>query len=71
MGTDRLGHLGQGAGASGFTNSDAIDMVVSRGANLNAKAVNKGEQPGPPDGFIVGPLPTSDAARIYISSKTN
>ena len=71
MGTDRLGHLGQGAGASGFTNSDAIDMVVGRGANLNAKAVNKGEQPGPPDGFIVGPLPTSDAARIYISSKTN
>lgn len=71
MGSDRLGHLGQGAGASGFTNSDAIDMVVGRGANLNAKAVNKGEQAGPPDGFIVGPLPTSDAARIYISSKTN
>tara|TARA_B100001094_G_scaffold321534_2_gene369420 strand:- start:320 stop:1342 length:1023 start_codon:yes stop_codon:yes gene_type:complete len=71
MGSDRLGHLGTGAGASGFSNSDAIDMVVGRGANLNAKAVNKGEQPGPPNGFIVGPLPTSDAARIYISSKTN
>ena len=46
-------------------------MVVGRGANPNHKKVAKGEQPGPPDGFIVGPLPTSDAARIYISSKTN
>lgn len=71
MGSDRLGHLGTGAGASGYSNSDAIDMVVGRGANLNSRAVNKGEQAGPPDGFIVGPLPTSDAARIYISSKTN
>lgn len=71
MGTDRLGHLGTGAGSSGFSNSDAIDIVVGRGANLNSRKVAKGEQPGPPDGFIVGPLPTSDAARIYISSKTN
>jgi len=71
MGTDRLGHLGQGAGASGFSNSDSIDIVVGRGANLNSRAVRKGEQPGPPEGFIVGPLPTSDAARVYISSKTN
>ena len=71
MGSDRLGHLGQGSGASGYSNADCIDMVVGRGANLNPEAVNKGEQPGPPDGFIVGPLPTSDAARIYISSKTN
>ena len=71
MGSDRLGHMGSGAGATGMSNSDAIDMVVGRGANLNPDAVNKGEQAGPPDGFIVGPLPTSDAARIYISSKTN
>ncbi len=71
MGSDRLGHLGSGAGASGFTNADSIDMVVGRGANLNARRVDEGKQPGPPDGYIVGPLPTSDAARIYISSKTN
>ena len=71
MGSDRLGHLGTGAGASGFTNADAIDMVVGRGANLDSAAVKKGEIGGPPEGFIVGPLPISDAARIYISSKTD
>ena len=71
MGSDRLGHLGTGAGASGFSGTDSIDMVVGRGANLNAGNIKKGEPAGPPDGFIVGPLPTSDAARIYISSKTN
>ena len=71
MGTDRLSHLGQGPGASGYNGSDAIDMVVGRGANLNSGLVDKSEQPGPSDGFIVGPLPTSDAARIYISSKTD
>ena len=70
MGTDRMGHLGTGAGASGFTNSDSVDIVVGRGANL--KNTEGGDAPpGAPDGFIVGPLPTADAARIYISSKTN
>ncbi len=68
MGTDRLGHLGTGAGASGYQNSDSVDIVVGRGANLDW---NKGEHPGPPEGFIAGPMPTADAARIYISSKTN
>ena len=70
MGTDRMGHMGTGAGASGFSNSDSVDIVVGRGANL--KNTETGDAPpGAPDGFIVGPLPTADAARIYISSKTN
>ena len=68
MGSDRLGHLGRD-NASGFSNSDAIDIVVGRGANL--KNTSTEDPTGPPDGFIVGPLPTSDAARIYISSQTN
>ena len=57
MGTDRLGHLGQGPGASGYTGCDAIDMVVGRGANLNSDLVDTAELPGPSDGFIAGPLP--------------
>ncbi len=80
MGTDRMGHLGQGAGASGYSNADAVDIVVGRAANLPPQKPLSGlgdlgaddtKVPGPPDGFITGPLPTSDAARIYISSKTN
>tara|TARA_R100001015_G_C4635188_1_gene203946 strand:+ start:1767 stop:2792 length:1026 start_codon:yes stop_codon:yes gene_type:complete len=72
MGTDRLGHLGTGAGASGFTGADAIDIVVGRGANLETTESLAGDQPpGPAEGFIAGPLPTSDAARIYITSKSD
>ena len=72
MGTDRMGHLGSGAGASGFCNSDSVDIVVGRGANLNTAPSIKGDSPsGPANGFIVGPLPVSDAARVYITSKSN
>tara|TARA_B000000557_G_C20793185_1_gene452050 strand:+ start:551 stop:1573 length:1023 start_codon:yes stop_codon:yes gene_type:complete len=71
MGTDRLGHIGTGAGASGFTSADSVDIVVGRGQNLKPRPGSPAEVPGPAEGFIAGPLPTSDAARIYISSKTN
>lgn len=72
MGSDRLGSLASGAGASGFTNADAVDIVVGRGANIETTESLAGNiAPNPPEGFIVGPLPTSDAARIYISSKSN
>tara|TARA_Y100000114_G_scaffold136992_1_gene138925 strand:- start:87 stop:1109 length:1023 start_codon:yes stop_codon:yes gene_type:complete len=71
MGSDRLGHLGTGAGASGIP-SDAVDIVVGRGASLETPDSLAGKAtPGPAEGFIAGPLPTSDAARIYISSKSN
>lgn len=71
MGSDRLGHLGTGAGASGIP-SDAVDIVVGRGASLETPDSLAGKAtPGPAEGFIAGPLPTADAARIYISSKSN
>jgi hypothetical protein len=63
LGGDRPGHIGTGEGASGFI-SDSIDLVVGRGANLN-------DGKGLPDGYIVGPMFTSDAARIYISRSTH
>jgi hypothetical protein len=71
MGSDRLGHIGTGAGASGIP-SDAVDIVVGRGASLETPDSLAGKAtPGPAEGFIAGPLPTADAARIYISSKSN
>jgi len=71
LGSDRLGHLGTGAGASGIP-SDAVDIVVGRGASLETTDSLAGKSaPGPAEGFIAGPLPTADAARIYISSKTD
>ena len=63
LGADRPGHIGTGEGASGFL-SDTIDLVVGRGANLK-------EGKGPPDGYIVGPMLSADAARIYISTSTH
>ncbi len=64
LGRDRTGTLVEGMGPKGYTKASAIDVVVGRGANLK-----KGQ--GPPRGQIVGPLFTSDAARIYISESTN
>ena len=81
LGSDRPSHLGTGMGASGYSNADAIDMVVGRGQNLKSGKVLKGDTgmvenedyygDGPPEGFIVGPMFTADAARIYVSSRTN
>jgi len=82
LGTDRPSHLGTGGGASGYSNADAIDIVVGRGQNLKSSKVPKtgfgdvgGTEDyygdGPPEGFIVGPMFTADAARIYVSSRTN
>ncbi len=75
LGTDRPSHLGTGMGASGYSNADAIDMVVGRGQNLKNKAATSDEKDknkdGLPDGYIVGPMFTGDAARIYVSSRTN
>ena len=72
MGSDRLGTLADGAGASGFSNSDAVDIVVGRAASIETTESLAGKvPPGPAEGFIAGPLPTSDAARIYITSKSN
>jgi hypothetical protein len=64
LGGDRLGTLVSGNDSKGYTKSSAIDLVVGRGANLR-----KGK--GLPAGTIAGPLPTGDAARIYISESTN
>ena len=63
LGGDRPGHIGTGEGASGLV-SDSIDLVCGRGKNLN-------DGKGLPAGYIVGPMFTSDAARIYISSSTH
>ena len=75
LGTDRPSHLGTGMGASGYSNADAIDMVVGRGQTLKNKAATSDEEDkdenGLPDGYIVGPMFTGDAARIYVSSRTN
>jgi hypothetical protein len=75
LGTDRPSHLGTGMGASGYSNADAIDMVVGRGQTLKNKAATSDEKDkdknGLPDGYIVGPMFTGDAARIYVSSRTN
>ena len=81
LGTDRPSHLGTGGGASGYSNADAIDIVVGRGQNLKSGKVLKSDMSmqeaedyygdGPPEGFIVGPMFTADAARIYVSSRTN
>ena len=81
LGTDRPSHLGTGGGASGYSNDDAIDIVVGRGQNLKSGKVLKSDMSaqetedyygdGPPEGFIVGPMFTADAARIYVSSRTN
>jgi len=75
LGTDRPSHLGTGMGASGYSNADAIDMVVGRGLTLKNKAATSDEKDkdknGLPDGYIVGPMFTGDAARIYVSSRTN
>ena len=63
FGGDRPGHIGTGEGASGII-SDSIDLVCGRGQNLK-------DGKGLPDGYIVGPMFTSDAARIYISTSTH
>lgn len=64
MGTDQPGHKGTGQGASGATKGSTIDLVTGRGASLN-----DGEGPG--DGWFVGNMFSTDAARIYISESTN
>ena len=59
MGTDNLGPRSHGFGGSGETRSARIDLVVGRNGN-NSSPVQ-----------YVDPDPFRDAARIYISQKTN
>jgi len=63
FGTDRPSGIPSGMGASGFPNSDMIDLVVGRMA-----AAYGGK--GPCDGMFVSSNMVADAARIYISSLT-
>ena len=83
LGSDRPSHLGTGMGASGMSAADAIDMVGGRGQTIGPGAGRLGgykaatededdkDEDGLPDGYIVGPMFTGDAARIYVSSRTN
>jgi len=60
MGKDNMGARTHGYGGKGDTNCAAIDMVVGRGS---CKKVG--------DKMLVDPLPLHDAARIYISQKSD
>jgi hypothetical protein len=64
FGSDRPGGLASGYGAAGAQGSNTIDIVVGRMAGANKGA-------GPPDGAVVEPSFGADAARIYISQRTD
>lgn len=59
LGTDNLGNRSQGYGGAGETGCAKIDLVVGR-ASFKAR-----------DGTYVDPMPYLDAARLYISQKTD
>ena len=59
MGKDNLGPRNEGYGGKADTGCAAIDMVVGRAGYRNT------------DGVYVDPLPFLDAARVYISQKTD
>jgi hypothetical protein len=64
FGSDRPGGLTTGYGARGAQGSNTIDMVVGRMSSANGGA-------GPVDGDVVEPSFGADAARIYISQRTD
>jgi len=64
FGTDRPAGLTSGYGGKGAQNANAIDIVVGRMAGARSGR-------GASDGSIVEPSFGADAARIYISQKTD
>lgn len=63
LGGDRIKNIDSGYGGLGFEDSSAIDIVCGRGKTI--KPENK------QNAFLINPDFFSDAARIYISEKTN
>ena len=62
LGRDRTGSRMSGYGGAGATQASAIDFCVGMGIGSN---------PGPATAEVVDPNFKSDAARIYISQRTN
>ena len=67
LGRDRPGNRASGYGGAGHTHCGHIDLCVGRAASKN----NGLKAAGPSDDDIVGNNFFNDAARIYISSKTD
>ena len=65
LGGDRPGNPGTGAGGAGDTHSYAIDLVAGRMGSRAAKRDKKNEV------IYVNPSFTLDAARVYISQKSD
>jgi len=65
LGGDRPGNIGTGAGGAGDTHSYAIDLVAGRMGARAAKKDKKNEV------IYVNPSFTLDAARVYISQKSD
>lgn len=65
LGRDRMGSRLSGYGAKGDTHAASLDLVVGRLGSDARKVDNKGSQ------LWVDPNPMKDAARIYISQKTD
>lgn len=67
LGRDRPGNRMSGYGGQGHTHCGHIDLVVGRGSSKN----NGLKAAGPKDGELMGNNFFNDAARIYISQKTD
>ena len=67
LGRDRPGNRASGYGGQGHSHCGHIDLVVGRGASKN----NGLKAAGPSDDDVIGNNFFNDAARIYISSKTD
>tara|TARA_B000000557_G_scaffold201347_2_gene166582 strand:- start:14356 stop:15411 length:1056 start_codon:yes stop_codon:yes gene_type:complete len=67
LGRDRPGNRASGYGGAGHTHCGHIDLCVGRASSKN----NGLKAAGPSDDDIVGNNFFNDAARIYISSKTD
>jgi hypothetical protein len=68
LGQDRPGHKFTGFGAKGATQSSKIDLIAGMGATFR----HKNGTYGPPNGeTIINPNFAMDAARVYISQKSD
>ena len=68
LGQDRPGHKFTGFGAKGATQSSKIDLIAGMGATFR----HKDGTYGPPNGeTIINPNFAMDAARVYISQKSD
>ena len=66
LGGDRVGPVSSGYGGLGFRDSSAIDIVVGRGKSLSTEQKTKNLP-----AVSVNPSFIHDAARIYISERSN